>query len=175
MQDAQKVRTHQFWNGGGNWPEILREWMGLRFRHVLIYTPNGQATITTDTGQRSNHHYLVLRPESVCLRDRLTLLVEALNLAIAVIDEPTSIDEMPLEYPVTIMRVDDEGDKYYLAFYPDFGHCACSAVGSTVEETFLALEGMKQDLFSAYKEKGWPIPKPTADPSQLMQCTFPTA
>lgn len=65
-----------------------------------------------------------------------------------------------MRYPIVLRFVDDDGDKYYYAYLPDFGHSACSACGSTVEEALEVLEDVMNDVIRHYGETGKHIPSP---------------
>lgn len=71
-----------------------------------------------------------------------------------------------LNYPVHIYQVIDEedGDVYFYAFLPDFGHAACSAVGDTPGEALQALENVKKDVIQHYLENNKPLPEPSKLP-----------
>jgi predicted RNase H-like HicB family nuclease len=70
-----------------------------------------------------------------------------------------------MKYPVQIHWIDeDEGNGYYCAFLPDFGHSACSATGDTVEEALKSLEIVKRDVVQVYSETGGTIPEPSGAP-----------
>jgi predicted HicB family RNase H-like nuclease len=70
-------------------------------------------------------------------------------------------------YPVEIHRVVSEGENpYFMAFLPDFGEAACSAVGDTAEEALEELQYVKKDVEEYYRINGKELPKASRLPSQ---------
>jgi len=63
-------------------------------------------------------------------------------------------------YPVVIYRVDEEDEPYFIAYLPDFGEAACSAVGETEEEALLELKNVRHDVIEYYKKNERELPKP---------------
>jgi predicted RNase H-like HicB family nuclease len=63
-------------------------------------------------------------------------------------------------YPVVIYRVDEENEPYFIAYLPDFGEAACSAVGETEEEALLELKNVRHDVIEYYKKNERELPKP---------------
>ena len=66
---------------------------------------------------------------------------------------------MSTRYTIIIHPMMDDDEKYWYAYYPAFGHSACSATGSTVEETLELLEKVKLEVIEYYKETGKEIPE----------------
>ena len=80
------------------------------------------------------------------------------------------------QYPIELHFVSEEdGDGYYFAFLPDFGHSACSAVGDTPMEALDSLNEVKEEVLEFLKETGREIPVPSCNPThsnELQQTPF---
>jgi predicted RNase H-like HicB family nuclease len=64
-------------------------------------------------------------------------------------------------YGINIRYVEEEnGDKYVIAYHPDFGHSACSATGDTIVEALENLVIARRDIIEHYLRTGKTIPKP---------------
>lgn len=64
-------------------------------------------------------------------------------------------------YPVEIITVNEEdNEKYFIAFLPDFGRSSCSGCGDTEEEAINSLRNVLKEVIEFFKETGKPIPKP---------------
>jgi hypothetical protein len=66
-----------------------------------------------------------------------------------------------LYYPISVVRVDDEDDIYYIAYLPDFGIMTCSCPGDTINEAIADLMIMKNDILLYMNEKGHELPEPS--------------
>jgi 5'(3')-deoxyribonucleotidase/predicted RNase H-like HicB family nuclease len=55
-------------------------------------------------------------------------------------------------------------EPYWVAWLPDFGLSACSAVGDTPIEAVQKLENSKEEVFQLYLDKKYPFPHPTVEP-----------
>jgi predicted RNase H-like HicB family nuclease len=74
------------------------------------------------------------------------------------------------QYPIQIHFVEEkEGDDYFFAFHPDFGHSACSATGDTVEEALASLGLVRIEVMRHYRETGKQIPEPSGLPGGLCE------
>jgi predicted RNase H-like HicB family nuclease len=80
------------------------------------------------------------------------------------------------KYPAeTYFIKEEDGDGYWLAFLPDFGHSACSAVGDTKQEAFEILEEVQKEVVRNYLESNKKIPEPSTSPmesNELQQIPF---
>lgn len=74
---------------------------------------------------------------------------------------------MKRRYPMSIFPVEDEGERYWFAFYPDFGASSCSATGGTIAEALKMLERAKEDVVRIYIEKGKVVPEPSKAPFEI--------
>jgi predicted RNase H-like HicB family nuclease len=63
-----------------------------------------------------------------------------------------------LKYKVTIQWIEDDGEGYFLAYLPDWGHSAVSATADTPRKAFKELEKMKRAMVQYYLENDKPIP-----------------
>jgi predicted RNase H-like HicB family nuclease len=63
------------------------------------------------------------------------------------------------KYPMVIYWIEEENSSgYYFAYLLDFGYCACSATGDTIEEALQELELVKKDIIQHFWETGKEIP-----------------
>ena len=66
------------------------------------------------------------------------------------------------EYPAEVYwHVQPDGDAYWFAFLPDFGHSACSATGITELQAVNRLRQVQMDVMSHYLDTGRPLPTPS--------------
>jgi predicted RNase H-like HicB family nuclease len=74
------------------------------------------------------------------------------------------------EYLTVLCKIkEDNNDKfYYLAYLPDFGRSACSAVGDTATEALASLEEVKENVIQHFNETGRTIPTPTPTTEQIV-------
>lgn len=64
------------------------------------------------------------------------------------------------KYPIEIhFIIEEDGDGYYLAFLLDFGWCACSATGDTVQEVLDSLKEVQREVIEYYLNNGKEIPR----------------
>jgi predicted RNase H-like HicB family nuclease len=78
------------------------------------------------------------------------------------------VELLALDYPVQIHVLDDHaGERYFFAFLVDFGWCACSATGDTVEEALANLHMVKVDILQHFLETDHPIPMPSKCPAEV--------
>ena len=65
-------------------------------------------------------------------------------------------------YPIVIHYIEEPDDEpYYMAYLPDFGCSACSAVCETIHEAIEELELVYQEVVQYYKDQEDAIPLPT--------------
>jgi predicted RNase H-like HicB family nuclease len=68
----------------------------------------------------------------------------------------------PCPYTITVQwqPYEDEPGGYYFVWHPEFGYCACSATGDTLEEAISNLHRTREFVIEYYAECGRPIPAP---------------
>jgi predicted RNase H-like HicB family nuclease len=68
----------------------------------------------------------------------------------------------PREYMVVIHWVPEEdGDGYYCAYSPDFGHSSCSATEATEEEVVQNIRANIRYMMNYYEDSGRALPVPS--------------
>lgn len=66
------------------------------------------------------------------------------------------------EYLVMVHWIEeDDGDGYYIAYFPDFGWSACSAIGDTAADAIELLEQVKRDVIDYYVRSKKDLPEPS--------------
>ena len=73
--------------------------------------------------------------------------------------EATLDELMERDYPVVIIPIKHDDDRYYMAYLPDFGWSICSATGDTIEEVLKNLERVKREVLIICKSGGRRIPE----------------
>jgi len=67
---------------------------------------------------------------------------------------------MSNRYSIIIHPLSDEEEDYWYAYVLEFGSSACSATGSTIQETLELLDKVKDEVIEYYIETGKEIPEP---------------
>jgi hypothetical protein len=69
--------------------------------------------------------------------------------------------EWKMDYQAYIVKfTDTDGTPQCFAWYPDFGHSVCSAIGDNAQEALSILMDVKKDVIALYRNKNKTLPVP---------------
>lgn len=63
-------------------------------------------------------------------------------------------------YPIEIHFIQDNNNKYFFVFNPDFGYSTCSATGDSIIEALQNLDKVRKEIIDYFISIGKEVPVP---------------